>query len=224
MGDGATIFSLYPLAVFCAATAIVAFRTRALPRWLAAGAAATAAALAVNGAFLGAGAVPALLLFLLWTLVTSVYLLRRTWRSRPPLPRPGPRRPKRSPAHEPSRPTGSAALLIVQQGGRVEQRQVRQSLRQVAEERAAGRSNSSASRPRSLTQAVSFVPQLAGLARVPVPHQRVDEPERARHEGSLDLARTAEAVEQRAQRVMAGPDPVRASIRESGQPIYEIHV
>lgn len=84
MGDGATIFSLYPLAVFCAATAIVAFRTRALPRWLAAGAAATAAALAVNGAFLGAGSVPALLLFLLWTLVTSVYLLRRTWRKPAP--------------------------------------------------------------------------------------------------------------------------------------------
>jgi hypothetical protein len=84
MGDGATIFSLYPLAVFCAATAIVAFRTRALPRWLAAGAAATAAALAVNGAFLGAGSVPALLLFLLWTLVTSVYLLHRTWRKPAP--------------------------------------------------------------------------------------------------------------------------------------------
>ena len=84
MGDGATLFSLYPLAVFCAATAIVAFRTRALPRWLAAGAAVTAAALAVNGAFLGAGSVPALLLFLLWTLVTSVYLLRRTWRKPAP--------------------------------------------------------------------------------------------------------------------------------------------
>jgi hypothetical protein len=84
MGDGATLISLYPLAVFCAATAIVAFRTRALPRWLAAGAAVTAAALAVNGAFLGAGSVPALLLFLLWTLVTSVYLLRRTWRKPAP--------------------------------------------------------------------------------------------------------------------------------------------
>jgi hypothetical protein len=80
MGDGATVFSLYPLAVFCAATAIVAFRTRVLPRWLAVGAAVTAAALAVNGAFLGTGSVPALLLFLLWTLVTSVYLLRRTRR------------------------------------------------------------------------------------------------------------------------------------------------
>lgn len=80
IADGATVLSLYPLAVFCAATAIVAFRTRVLPRWLAGGAAVTAAALAVNGVFLGTDSVPALLLFLLWTLLASVYLLRRTWR------------------------------------------------------------------------------------------------------------------------------------------------
>lgn len=80
IGDGATVICLYPLAVFCAATAIVAFRTRALPRWLAVGAAVTAAALAINGAFLGIDSVPALLLFLLWTLLASVHLLRRTWR------------------------------------------------------------------------------------------------------------------------------------------------
>ena len=80
IGDGATVICLYPLAVFCAATAIVAFRTRALPRWLAVGAAVTAAALAINGAFLGVDSVPALLLFLLWTLLTSVHLLRQTWR------------------------------------------------------------------------------------------------------------------------------------------------
>jgi hypothetical protein len=86
IGDGATVICLYPLAVFCAATAIVAFRTRALPRWLAAGAAVTAAALAINGAFLGSDSVPALLLFLLWTLFASVYLLRRTWRKPAPVP------------------------------------------------------------------------------------------------------------------------------------------
>jgi hypothetical protein len=80
IGDGATVICLYPLAVFCAATAIVAFRTRALPRWLAVGAAVTAVALAINGAFLGIDSVPALLLFLLWTLLTSVHLLRQTWR------------------------------------------------------------------------------------------------------------------------------------------------
>ena len=86
IGDGATVLCLYPLAVFCAATAIVAFRTRALPRWLAAGAAITAAALAVNGAVLGTDSVPALLLFLLWTLLASVHLLRRTWRQPAPAP------------------------------------------------------------------------------------------------------------------------------------------
>ena len=71
--------------MFCAATAIVAFRTRALPRWLSAGAAVTAATLAVNGGFLGSNSVPALLLFVLWTLLTSVYLLRRTWRKPVPV-------------------------------------------------------------------------------------------------------------------------------------------
>ena len=57
------------------------FRSRVLPRWLSVGAAVTAAALAVNGAVLAADAVPALLLFVLWTLLVSVLLLRRTWRS-----------------------------------------------------------------------------------------------------------------------------------------------
>jgi hypothetical protein len=84
LGGGATVLSLYPLAVFCAAVAIVAFRTRILPRWLAAGAAVTAAALAVNGGFLGTSFVPALLLFALWTLLASVHLLRRTWRQPAP--------------------------------------------------------------------------------------------------------------------------------------------
>jgi hypothetical protein len=65
--------------VFCAATAIVALRTRVLPRWLAAGAAVTAVALVVNGGFLNAGFVPALVLFIAWTLVASVYLVRRTY-------------------------------------------------------------------------------------------------------------------------------------------------
>ena len=80
IAGSATVLSLYPLAVFSAATAIVAFRARALPRWLAVGAAVTAAALAVNGGFLGTDSVPALLLFAVWTLLASVHLLRRTWR------------------------------------------------------------------------------------------------------------------------------------------------
>lgn len=80
IANAATLLSLYPLAVFCAVTAIVAFRTRVLPRWLSAGAAITAAALAVNGGFLSTDSVPAMLLFVLWTLLTSVVLLRRSWR------------------------------------------------------------------------------------------------------------------------------------------------
>ena len=85
IADGATVLSLYPLAVFCTATAIVAFRTRALPRWLSAGAAVTAVALAINGGLPGTGSVPALLLFALWTLLTSVHLLRRTGRKAAPV-------------------------------------------------------------------------------------------------------------------------------------------
>ena len=80
IAGAATLLSLYPLAIFCAATAILALRTRALPRWLGAGAALTAAALAVNGGFLATSNVPGLLLFALWTLLTSAYLVRRTWR------------------------------------------------------------------------------------------------------------------------------------------------
>lgn len=80
IANAATLLSLYPLAVFCAATAVVAFRTRVLPRWLSAGAAVTAAALAVNGGFLGTGSVPAMLLFVLWTLLTSVLFVRWSWR------------------------------------------------------------------------------------------------------------------------------------------------
>jgi predicted neutral ceramidase superfamily lipid hydrolase len=81
LGDGATVIALFPLAIFCAATAIVAFRTTALPRWLAAFAAVTAVALTVNGAFLEASFVPALLLFMVWTLAASVHLVRSAGRA-----------------------------------------------------------------------------------------------------------------------------------------------
>jgi hypothetical protein len=64
----------------------VAFRSGVLPRWLAVGSAATAAALAVNGCFLGASFVPALLLFLAWTLVASVHLVRAAGRETAHLP------------------------------------------------------------------------------------------------------------------------------------------
>ena len=74
----ATLISLYPLAICCAAVAVIALRERVLPRWLGIFTGVTAVALAVNAGFVFASFVPALLLFLLWTLVTSIVLLRRT--------------------------------------------------------------------------------------------------------------------------------------------------
>src|SRR5437588_11338656 len=75
----ATLVSLYPLAICCAAVAVIALRERVLPRGLGIFAAATLVALAVHAGFVYASFVPALLLFLLWTLVTSIVLLRRSW-------------------------------------------------------------------------------------------------------------------------------------------------
>lgn len=92
ISGGATLICLYPLAVCCAAVAIAALRTGVLPRWLGVGAAITAGALAVNGAFLEATFVPALVLFLVWTLATSIHLMRR--------------RPSTAPVGEPSTVTG----------------------------------------------------------------------------------------------------------------------
>jgi hypothetical protein len=80
LAGGATLLSLFPLAVFCAAVAIVSLRTGALPRWVGAGAAITAVALAVNGAFVEADFLPALVLFLLWSLATSISLVRAAGR------------------------------------------------------------------------------------------------------------------------------------------------
>ena len=79
----ATIISLYPLAICCAAVAVIALRAHALPRSLGMFAAVTAVALAVNAGFVYAGFVPALLLFLLWTLLTGIVLLRRSWSTSP---------------------------------------------------------------------------------------------------------------------------------------------
>src|SRR5438477_6452819 len=79
----ATLVSLYPLAVCCAAVAMIALRERVLPRWLGIFAAITAVALAVNAGFVFAGFVPGFLLFLLWTLVTGSVLLRHSWSAVP---------------------------------------------------------------------------------------------------------------------------------------------
>ena len=81
MAGMATVFSLWPLALMLAIGALLTLRDRALPRPLGYFAAATAVALAVNGSFLHAESVPALLLFLLWTLITSITLLRKTRRA-----------------------------------------------------------------------------------------------------------------------------------------------
>jgi drug/metabolite transporter (DMT)-like permease len=79
MAGAATVLSLYPLAICLAAVAVIALRTHVLPRWVGVFAAVTAVALAINGGFVFASFVPALLLFLLWTLATGVVLLRRCW-------------------------------------------------------------------------------------------------------------------------------------------------
>lgn len=79
MAGAATILTLYPLAVSLAAVAVVVLRARVLPRWIGVFAAVTALALVINGGFVFASFVPALLVFLLWTLVTGVVLFRRSW-------------------------------------------------------------------------------------------------------------------------------------------------
>jgi hypothetical protein len=88
LAGGATVLSLYPLALLCAIVATLTVRSGALPRWLGIGAGITGAALFVNGAFLTTAAVPALLLFVLWTLVASVVLYRRAAPTRRGGPKP----------------------------------------------------------------------------------------------------------------------------------------
>jgi len=75
----ATILCLYPLGIYAAVVAVIVLRERVLPRWIGVFAALTAAGLVINGGFVFASFVPALLLFLLWTLVMGVVVLRRTW-------------------------------------------------------------------------------------------------------------------------------------------------
>jgi hypothetical protein len=79
MGGAATVITLYPLAICAAAVAVLVLRSRILPRWIGFFAVLTAVSLVVNGAFVFAGFVPGLLVFLLWTLVTAVVLLRQSW-------------------------------------------------------------------------------------------------------------------------------------------------
>jgi hypothetical protein len=75
--NAATVVSLYPFGIFMAVVAYLSLRCRALPRWLGGFAAVTSVALLINGSFEHAGTVPALLLFVLWSLVAGAALLIR---------------------------------------------------------------------------------------------------------------------------------------------------
>jgi hypothetical protein len=95
MATASTDISLYPLAVMLGAIAAVTFRTGVLPRWLgfvAITAAVALAVYAVYGSFsINLNIGPALGLWVLWTLLTSIVLFRRAQGERA-------RRPQTSPA------------------------------------------------------------------------------------------------------------------------------
>jgi hypothetical protein len=80
LANGATVASLYPFGIFMAVVAYLSLRAGALPRWLGAFAALTSIALLVNGSFKHAGTLPALLLFVVWSLVAGTALLIRELR------------------------------------------------------------------------------------------------------------------------------------------------
>jgi hypothetical protein len=78
MNSASFMLSMLPLSVLTAAFAALTIKTQVLPRWLGWTAAITAAALLANGMALEAEFGPAFLLFLLWTVATSIVLLRQT--------------------------------------------------------------------------------------------------------------------------------------------------
>ena len=79
MGGVSFVLTLAANALLVAAVAGVAIPTRVLPRWLGWGAVATSLALFANVAhsYSTSDNSPAMLLFMLWTLVTSIVLIRR---------------------------------------------------------------------------------------------------------------------------------------------------
>jgi hypothetical protein len=83
LASAATVASLYPLAIFTAIVAIQSLRTGALPRWLGVFAGLTAVALLINGSLEHAGTVPALLLFVVWTLTAGIALFIHELRIQP---------------------------------------------------------------------------------------------------------------------------------------------
>lgn len=76
-GDVSFMVSMMPLGVFLAAIATIILRSRVLPAWLGWSAAAITPLLIANAFDLGSEFGPAFILFLLWTLISAVILLRR---------------------------------------------------------------------------------------------------------------------------------------------------
>jgi hypothetical protein len=85
IADATTVTSLYPFALLLAVVAVVSLRSAALPRWLGTGAALTATALLINASAPTADNVPALLLFVAWTLAASITLYRKASADRTPV-------------------------------------------------------------------------------------------------------------------------------------------
>lgn len=85
-GDVSFMVSMMPFGVFLAAVAAIVVRSHVLPTWLGWSAAAVAPLLVANGFDLGADFGPAFLLFLLWTLITAIVLLRQAVTAQAPVP------------------------------------------------------------------------------------------------------------------------------------------
>jgi len=75
-GEVSFMVSMMPLGMFLAAVAALVIRSSALPTWLGWSAAIIAPLLVANAFDLAAAFGPAFILFLLWTLITAIVLLR----------------------------------------------------------------------------------------------------------------------------------------------------
>ncbi len=84
-GDVSFMVSMIPMGFALAAVAAIVLRSGVLPAWLGWSAAAIAPLLVVNGFDLGAEFGPAFILFLLWTLVAAIVLLRQAVATEAPL-------------------------------------------------------------------------------------------------------------------------------------------
>ena len=77
MADAAFVVSLPALGICAGAAAAVVLRTSVLPAWLGWFAAVTASLLIANTFAVGGDQGPSFVLFMLWTLITGIVLLRR---------------------------------------------------------------------------------------------------------------------------------------------------